>query len=70
MKNELKRESDQLNILINLMRTDLEDKARASIRTMIVLDVHARDIVADFVRDSVMSTKEFDWEKQLRFYWD
>ena len=70
MKNELKKETDQLNVLIGLMRTDLDDKSRSAIRTMIVLDVHARDIVADFVRDSVMSAKEFDWEKQLRFYWD
>jgi dynein heavy chain len=34
------------------------------------LDVHARDIVGDFVRDSVLDEKAFDWEKQLRFYWD
>lgn len=70
MKEELKRETDDLNKLINLMRTDLESKNRKSINTMIVLDVHARDIVADFVRDSVMSAKEFAWEQQLRFYWD
>lgn len=62
MKNELKRETDELNTLINLMRTDLESRKRKAINTMIVLDVHARDIVADFVRDSVMSSKEFAWE--------
>jgi dynein heavy chain len=70
MKNELKKETEDLNTLINLMRTDLDSKVRKCINTMIVLDVHARDIVADFVRDSVMSSKEFAWEKQLRFYWD
>jgi len=70
MKNELKKETDDLNTLISLMRTDLDSKMRKCINTLIVLDVHARDIVADFVRDSVMSTKEFAWEKQLRFYWD
>lgn len=70
MKDELRRETEDLNRLINLMRTDLESKQRKSINTMIVLDVHARDIVADFVRDSVMSAKEFAWEQQLRFYWD
>ena len=37
---------------------------------MIILDVHARDIVERFVRDSVLSEKEFAWESQLRFYWD
>lgn len=70
MKNELKKETDELNTLIGLMRTDLESKIRKCINTLIVLDVHARDIVGDFVRDSVMSAKEFAWEKQLRFYWD
>ena len=37
---------------------------------MIILDVHARDIVERFVRDSVLDSKEFAWESQLRFYWD
>ena len=37
---------------------------------MIILDVHARDIVERFVRDSVLSDKEFAWESQLRFYWE
>jgi len=34
------------------------------------LDVHARDIVDGFVRDSILDAKEFEWESQLRFYWD
>jgi len=37
---------------------------------MIILDVHARDIVDGFVRDSILNSKEFAWESQLRFYWD
>jgi dynein heavy chain len=32
--------------------------------------VHSRDIVGDFVRDSILDTKEFQWESQLRFYFD
>jgi dynein heavy chain len=34
------------------------------------MDVHARDIVERFVRDSILSADEFDWESQLRFYFD
>ena len=37
---------------------------------MIIIDVHARDIVDRFVRDSVLEAREFDWESQLRFYWE
>ena len=32
---------------------------------MIILDVHARDIVDTFVRDSILSSKENDLAKQL-----
>ena len=35
-----------------------------------IVDVHARDIVDGFVRDSVLDASEFAWESQLRFYWD
>jgi dynein heavy chain len=32
------------------------------------MDVHARDIVSLFVRDSILDAKEFQWESTLRFY--
>jgi len=34
---------------------------------MITITVHSRDIVAGFVRDSILDRKEFQWESQLRF---
>ena len=70
MKQELARENADLSDLIALVRTDIEKKLRLAVNVMIILDVHARDIVERFVRDSVLSEKEFAWESQLRFYWD
>jgi len=35
----------------------------------IIIDVHARDIVDKFVRDSILDAREFVWESQLRFTW-
>lgn len=29
---------------------------------MIIIDVHARDIVSSFVRDSILDASEFEWE--------
>jgi len=40
------------------------------VNTLIIMDVHARDIVDGFVRDSILDAREFEWESQLRFYWD
>jgi dynein heavy chain len=52
------------------VRGDLNGDARRKVNTLVITDVHARDIVDIFVRDSVMDAREFAWESQLRFYWD
>ena len=70
MKNELAKETKDLNDLIALIRSDLDNLTRKSVNTLIILDVHARDIVERFVRDSILDAREFEWESQLRFYWD
>ena len=63
MKQELVKESKDLENLIEFIRTDLDNNTRKSVNTLIILDVHARDIVEAFVRDSVLDAREFEWEK-------
>ena len=70
MKNELAQQSDDLNDLIALVRTNLDNLGRKKVNTLIIIDVHARDIVDGFVRDSILDARAFEWESQLRFYWD
>uniref|UniRef100_A0A7S4D2X3 Dynein-1, subspecies f n=1 Tax=Eutreptiella gymnastica TaxID=73025 RepID=A0A7S4D2X3_9EUGL len=60
----------QLNDLVAEMDKPLDKKYRKKCNTMIIVDVHARDIVDRFVRDSVMDPREFEWESQLRMYWE
>lgn len=62
MKNELAKESQDLNDLIFMIRQDLPNLVRKCVNTLIILDVHARDIVDRFVRDSILDAKEFEWE--------
>ena len=70
MKQEALKQTKDLEDLIALVRSDLNSNDRKNINTLIVLDVHARDIVERFVRDSILDAKEFEWESQLRFYWN
>ena len=60
----------QLNDLVARVRQPLDSLSRKKINTLLIIDVHARDIVDSFVRDSILHAKEFAWESQLRFYWD
>ncbi|CAD7925016.1 unnamed protein product [Amoebophrya sp. A120] len=70
MKTELSNQNQQVTDLVLLVGSDISKQQRKKVNSLIILDVHARDIVDRFVRDSVLSADDFDWESQLRFYWD
>ena len=60
----------QLTDLTTMVRRQLSSEVRKKVNTLIITDVHARDIIESFVRDSIMDASEFAWESQLRFCWD
>ena len=60
----------QLNDLVAMVRASLDNITRKKVNTLLIIDVHARDIVDGFVRESILNSKEFAWESQLRMYWD
>ncbi|CBH10362.1 dynein heavy chain, putative [Trypanosoma brucei gambiense DAL972] len=60
----------QLIDLVGEMDKDIDKQYAKKINTLIIVDVHGRDIVDRFVRDSITDVREFDWESQLRFYWE
>jgi len=52
---------------VTLMGTGtLSNNDRKKIDMVLTIDVHIRDIVEGFVRDSIMEPTEFEWESQLR----
>lgn len=50
------------------------DRPRRQQRTLmgalITIDVHARDVVRFMVKSGVCSVSDFEWTKQLRYYWE
>ena len=69
MKNYGKVLHKQIDDLVGKITTPLGRNDRAKYNSVLIIDVHARDIVDIFVRDSILDSKEFEWESQLRFYW-
>ena len=37
---------------------------------LIVIDVHARDVVKNMIRTRVDNLNDFEWTRQLRYYWE
>jgi dynein heavy chain len=66
----LEKCSKELSDSVNLVRGQLTALQRQTINTLIVVDVHARDIVASLVEEKTDSPDAFLWNRNLRYYWD
>lgn len=63
--------SDQLQQTVLVVRKDISKLQRATLEALIVLDVHARDVVKDDLLDAqISSASDFAWLSQLRYYWE
>ncbi|NXE97067.1 DYH10 protein, partial [Menura novaehollandiae] len=70
MKLYAKKMHTQIDDLVTRITMPLSKNDRKKYNTVLIIDVHARDIVDVFVRDSILQAQEFEWESQLRFYWE
>lgn len=73
MKQSIKDYSDslqqQLEDTVTLIRSkDITNLARITIRALIVIDVHAKDVVEDLTKHNIETENDFQWLAQLRYY--
>ena len=59
----------QLEEVVTTVRQDLNPMLRRTISSLIVLDVHNRDIVTELCSQGVVSVDSFEWIVHLRYYW-
>lgn len=57
MKDFLSKQNSQLSQLTSMVRTDLTNEVRKKVNQMIIVEVHAKDIIDTFVRDSIMDAR-------------
>jgi dynein heavy chain, axonemal len=57
MKDFLSKQNSQLAQLTGMVRTDLTNETRKKVNQMIIVEVHAKDIIDTFVRDSIMDAR-------------
>lgn len=52
------------------MRGDLTKLQRGTLGALITIDVHNRDIIGNMVDANVIDYGDFEWNKQMRYYWN
>ena len=70
LRNYKEKCTRQLEELANLVRGELTPMARATLSALCVIDVHARDVVANLEALMIRDESDFEWLSQLRYYWN
>lgn len=61
---------NQLNDLVDLVRKKLTKQQQVTLNALIVIDVHAKDVVDRLIKENVKEIGAFEWIMQLRYYWE
>ncbi|KAJ8667913.1 hypothetical protein QAD02_009576, partial [Eretmocerus hayati] len=59
----------QLDDLRDLVRDPKSEIQRMMLEAIIIIEVHARDVLSTLIEGKVDSINDFDWISQLRYYW-
>lgn len=57
---------EQLNVMIELVKRQLDIQQRQLMSSILVVDVYLRDVLQRLVDSEISSVNDFEWKKQLR----
>ncbi|XP_059151038.1 dynein axonemal heavy chain 3-like [Physella acuta] len=70
LKAYLARSNKQVEEIVEMVRGKLTKMARITLGALIVIDVHARDVISNLFSIGTSSPDDFSWISQLRYYYE
>ncbi|KAL3852322.1 hypothetical protein ACJMK2_015979 [Sinanodonta woodiana] len=66
----LQKSNKQIDEIVKMVRGQLSKMARITLGALIVIDVHARDVVSNLLKLKIANPMDFSWISQLRYYFE
>ncbi|XP_071580099.1 dynein axonemal heavy chain 2 [Temnothorax nylanderi] len=65
-----KKQNQALDKYSGAIRGDLNKLDRLKLKAIVVIEIHARDVIEKMYKLNCKDVFDFEWLSQLRFYWD
>ncbi|XP_011862155.1 PREDICTED: dynein heavy chain 2, axonemal [Vollenhovia emeryi] len=65
-----KKQNQTLDKYSEAIRGDLSRLDRLKLKAIVVIEIHARDVVEKMYKMNCKNASDFEWLSQLRFYWE
>lgn len=66
----VQKQQQQIEDIVLMVRQPLKEQERITLKALVVIDVHARDVVQRLIDLQISNIADFEWSSQLRYYWE
>ena len=70
VRNYLKKVELQIFELAELVSSGVSELKKSLLERLIIINVHSRDVLKDLIKEDVKEKNNFEWQKNLKFYWE
>lgn len=69
LKTDRKKQHLVLRNFTDMIKKNLTKLERIKLVSLVTIEIHARDVINDLIKNQIKSEGSFEWQQQLRFYW-
>ncbi|KAL2735253.1 dynein axonemal heavy chain 2 [Vespula squamosa] len=70
LRRSKKKQNQALAKYSEAIRSDLNNLDRLKFKAIVVIEIHARDVIERMYKNNCKDVAAFEWLSQLRFYWE